>query len=59
MLAEIVIEWATARWAAPMVFGRDINSLLRFCVEYGRLNAVTAPNSYPYPSMAACRDGFG
>lgn len=36
-----VIEPAQPEWASPIVFERNENDLLRFCIDYRSLNAVT------------------
>lgn len=41
MLAENIIEPERTEWAAPIVFVLKKNRTLRFCVKYGKLNAVT------------------
>ena len=59
MLAIDVIEPATSEWAAPVVFAPKKDGLLRFCVDYRRLNAVTVRDSYPIPWMHECIDSLG
>lgn len=41
MLEKEVIVPDTTEWVAPIVFSRQKDDTLRFCVDYGRLNAVT------------------
>ena len=47
MLWAGVIEPATAEWAIPVVFVPQKDGTMRFCVDYGKLNAVTLRDSYP------------
>ena len=46
MLRAGVIEQTSAEWASPVVFIRKKDGTMRFCVEYGKLKAVTVRDSY-------------
>ena len=43
------ISPSTAPYASPVLFVVKLNSSLRFCVDYRKLNAVTRWNRYPIP----------
>ena len=59
MLTIAVIEPATSELVAPVVRAPSKDGSLQFCVDYRRLNAVTAHGSYPIPRMDECIDSFG
>jgi Reverse transcriptase (RNA-dependent DNA polymerase) len=59
MLAQDVIEPATCEWASPIVLVAKPDGSLRFCVDYRRLNAITAPDTYKLPRMDECIDSLG
>lgn len=48
------IEPAEPEWAEPIVFALKQDETLRFCVDYGKHNAVTKQDSYPIPRMDEC-----
>lgn len=56
MLNAGFIEPASTEWAPPMVFVPKKDGYLRFCVDYGRLNAKTAADAYTRPCMEDCID---
>jgi hypothetical protein len=49
MLEQQVIEPATGEWASPIVLVPKPDGSLCFCVDCGRLNAMTVPDTYPLP----------
>jgi len=43
------IEPSSAFYAAPILFVKKGNGLLRLCVDYRKLNALTKKDPYPIP----------
>lgn len=49
MLKEEITKPATTEWVSAVVFAENRGSLLCLCVNYQKLNAVTAGDVYPLP----------
>jgi hypothetical protein len=48
-LSKGFIEPSQAPFAAPILFVKKPNSLLRFCIDFRMLNALTRKDRYPLP----------
>ena len=56
MLNAGFIELASTKWASPVVLVPKKDGSIQFSVDYRRLNAKTAADSYPLPRMDDCID---
>jgi transposase InsO family protein len=59
MLSMDVIEPASGPWSSPIVLIPKPDGSIRFCVDYRRLNTVTANDSYALPRVDDCLDSLG
>jgi hypothetical protein len=51
MLANKVIQKLQSLWTAPIVLVKKSDGLIRFCIDYRKLNQVTKKNVYFLPQM--------
>lgn len=51
MFSQDVIEPTQTEWTAPIVFTSKKDGLLRYFVDYRKLNNLTRHNSYAIPRM--------
>uniref|UniRef100_A0A1Y1N3D6 RNA-directed DNA polymerase n=1 Tax=Photinus pyralis TaxID=7054 RepID=A0A1Y1N3D6_PHOPY len=56
MLENGVIEPSKSAWASPICLIPKKDHTYRFCVDYRKLNAVTAKDSYPIPYLSSILD---
>ena len=54
-----VIEPTTSPWASPMVVVPKKDGTARICIDYRRLNSVTAMDAYPLPRIEEILDSVG
>lgn len=54
MLCMEVVEPLQSEWASLIVLAPKKDGLLRFYVDYKKLNAVTVMEAYPIPQMDEC-----
>ena len=59
MLRAGVIQEYTPPWAAPVPLTPKEDGLYRFCIDYRKLNAVTAKDSYLLPLIQDIFDQLG
>jgi len=50
MKSQGVIEKSFSLWVSPAILKKK-NGVLKFCVDYRKLNAVTVKDSYPLPRI--------
>jgi hypothetical protein len=58
MLAEDIIEPATSEWSSPVVLVSKRDGVMRFCVDYRKLNNLTEREAYPLPRLDECIDSL-
>lgn len=56
MVGEKFTEAVSTEWASPIVLNQKNDGLLRLCVDYYKLNAVTIRDSYSVPCRDECFD---
>ncbi len=56
MLNDGIIEKSSSERASPFVLVRKPSGDLRICVDYRKLNEVTAATSYPLPNITETLD---
>lgn len=51
MLNSNVIEPSCSPWSSPVVLVKKKDNSIRFCIEYRKLNKITAKDVYPLPRV--------
>ncbi len=59
MLEAGVVTPSASEWASPVVLVRKKDGGVRWCVDYRRLNSLTAKDAYPLPKIEECLDVLG
>ena len=59
MQSQGIIQPSTSPWASPVVLVRKRDGSLRFCIDYGGLNAVTKTDQFPLPWIDDLLDQLG
>lgn len=59
MIDSGVVRGSQSPWAAPVVLVKKKDGTIRFCVDYRRLNACTARDSYPLPRIEESLTALG
>ena len=59
MAERDMIEPSTSPWSTPAIMVPKKNCGIRFCIDYGRLNEVTIPESMPLPRCDDFLDALG
>ena len=51
MLSRNVIQPSASPWASPVVLVQKIDGLVKFWIDYCKLNALTRKDAYPLPRI--------
>ena len=58
MIATGVIEPSNLSWASPVCLVKKKDGTFRFCIDYGRVNAVSKKDAYPIPDIQDALDNL-
>ena len=56
LLCDGIIEQSTGPWSSPMLPVRKRDGMIRICIDFRLLNAVTIPDPYLIPQIDAIID---
>ena len=59
MLAQGIVEPSISGWSSPIVLVKKGDGSLRLCIDYRRLNDVSAMDAYPMPRIDDLIDQLG
>lgn len=59
MCGANIIKHATAGWASHVVIVHKNDGSYRMRIDYGKLNAVTIRDTYPFPKTEERSDSLG
>ena len=59
MVKDGIAAMSNSEWASPIVLVPKKDGGIRFCVDYRRLNAVSAADCYPMPRVDKLIDRLG
>jgi len=51
MLDKGYMRPSVSPWGIPLLFVKNKDGTLRYCIDYMKLNKVTIKNMYPFPRI--------
>ena len=59
MLKNDLIERSHSAWSSLCILVPKTDKTFRFCTNFRKVNALTKPDSYPFPCIKDCIDQIG